>query len=208
VTAAATTSLPLPGGSAPDTELTGPARRPESDVPPTASPGKYRAVMRHHAKGVAIITAGTKTPTGFCATSLASVSLDPPLVSFTVGLHATSWSAMRTARYVMVHLLADDQEDLARRFAQPGGEKFGPSTRWHRGPHGLPLLDDVLACLTLAPIRRILAGDHVLVINRVTAAWHQADGSPLIHHDGKFARFAAPHRTGTPDQAAARPAGG
>jgi flavin reductase (DIM6/NTAB) family NADH-FMN oxidoreductase RutF len=191
VTVAAAMALPLPGGSAPDTELTGPARHPESDVPPMVSPGRYRAVMRHHAKGVAIITAATETPTGFCATSLASVSLDPPLVSFTVGRRATSWPAMRTARHVMVHLLADDQEDLARRFAQPGAEKFGPPTRWHRGPHGLPLLDDVLACLTLAPIRQILAGDHVLFINRVTAAWHQADGSPLIHHHGKLARFAS-----------------
>src|SRR5215472_14502877 len=159
MTVAATMALPPPGGSSP-------ARRPDSDVPPAVSPGRYRAVMRHHAKGVAIITAGTKTPTGFCATSLASVSLDPPLVSFTVGLRATSWPTIRTARYVMVHLLADDQEDLARRFAQPGGEKFRPPTRWHRGPHGLPLLDDALACLTLAPIRQILAGDHVLVINQ------------------------------------------
>lgn len=201
MSSAATIALPLPGGSAP-------ARRAESDVPPTVSPGRCREVMRHHAKGVAIITAGTQTPTGFCATSLASVSLDPPMVSFAVGLRATSWPIIRTARYVMVHLLADDQEDLARRFAQPGGEKFGPSTRWHRGPHGLPLLDDVLAYLTLVPIRQILAGDHMIVINRVTAAWHQADGSPLIHHDGMFARLAVLDRAGTPDQAAARPAGG
>lgn len=194
MTTTATLALPLPGGSVPDGELAGPARRPESDVLPTVSPARYRAVMRHHAKGVAIITAATETPTGFCATSLASVSLDPPLVSFSVGLRGTSCKAMRTARYVMAHLLADDQEDLARRFGQPGAEKFGPLTRWHRGPHGLPVLDDVLACLTLAPIRQVLAGDHVLFINRVTAAWHQEDGSPLIHHDGKFARFAVPHR--------------
>lgn len=155
-----------------------------TEAPPL--PSLYRAVMRHHAKGVAIITAGSEQPTGFCATSLASVSLDPPLMSFTVGLRATSWPAMRTARYVMVHLLADDQEDLARRFAQPGTEKFGPPTRWRRGPHNLPQLDDVLACLTLVPIRQIMAGDHALFINRVTAAWHQTEGSPLIHHHGKF----------------------
>lgn len=201
MTAAATMALPLPGGSAL-------VRPPDSDVPPTVSPGRYRAVMRQHAKGVAIITAGTQTPAGFCATSLASVSLDPPLVSFTVGLRAASWPAIRTARHVMAHLLADDQEDLARRFAQPGAEKFGPPTRWHRGPHGLPILDNTLACLTLAPIRHILAGDHMLIISQVTAAWHQADGSPLIHHHGKFGRIAAPHHTGTPDRAAALPADG
>ena len=51
--------------------------------------------MRHHAKGVTVITAGTEVPIGFCATSLASVSLDPPIVSFTVGLRATSWATSR-----------------------------------------------------------------------------------------------------------------
>lgn len=183
MTVAATMALPLPGGSAPETD---------SEVPPTVSPGRYRAVMRQHAKGVAIITTGTQTPAGFCATSLASVSLDPPLVSFTVGLRAASWPAIRTARHVMAHLLADDQEGLARRFAQPGAEKFGPPTRWHRGPHGLPILDNTLACLTLAPIRQILAGDHMLIISQVTAAWHQADGNPLIHHHGTFNRIAVP----------------
>ena len=50
--------------------------------------------MRHHAKGVTVITAGTEVPIGFCATSLASVSLDPPIVSFTVGLRATSWATV------------------------------------------------------------------------------------------------------------------
>lgn len=135
MTAAATVTLPLPGGSATDTD---------GDFPPTVSPGRYRAIPRHHAKGVAIITAGTQTPAGFCANSLASVSLDPPLVSFTIGLRAASWPAIRTARHV-THLLADDQEDLARRFAQPGAESSDrqpvgtaartacqhSTTRWH-----------------------------------------------------------------------------
>src|ERR1700678_4246298 len=48
-------------------------------------PDTFRAAMRHHAKGVAVITAGAEHPVGFCATSLASVSLEPPVVSFTVG---------------------------------------------------------------------------------------------------------------------------
>ncbi|HEY3477560.1 MAG TPA: flavin reductase family protein, partial [Streptomyces sp.] len=83
-------------------------------------PGLFRSVMRHHAKGVAVITAGEDTPVGFCATSLTSVSLDPPLVSFTVGLRAASWPTVEAARHVMVHLLADGQEEIARRFARAG----------------------------------------------------------------------------------------
>jgi flavin reductase (DIM6/NTAB) family NADH-FMN oxidoreductase RutF len=150
----------------------------------------FRAVMRHHAKGVAVITAGVETPIGFCATSLASISLDPPIVSFTVGLRAASWATMETARYVMAHLLSEGQEDLARRFARTGATKFGHGTQWHRGVLGLPVLDDVLAWLVLTPISHLPLGDHSLVIGRVVAARQVADGAPLIHHNGDFVRLA------------------
>lgn len=157
-------------------------------------PGLFRTVMRHHAKGVAVITAGAEAPTGFCATSLASVSLHPPIVSFTVGLRATSWATVETARHVMVHLLADSQEDVARRFAQQDVAKFGPGTRWHRGTFGLPVLDDVLAWLVLALISHFPVGDHALVIGRVVEARNLAAGGPLIHHNGEFVRLTAPPR--------------
>lgn len=151
--------------------------------------------MRKHAKGVAVITAGTEGPIGFCATSLTSVSLDPPLVSFTVGLLATSWPTVEAARYVMIHLLADDQEDVARTFAQTGTAtsatgKFGTGTGWHRGVLGLPVLDDVLAWLAVALISHFPIGDHALVIGRVIEAQRVREGWPLIHHDGKFTRLA------------------
>lgn len=197
MTVAATTAPSRHGGTAQGASLADPASRPDGDAQPSVGPALFRAVMRHHAKGVAVITAGAQTPIGFCVTSLASVSLDPLLASFTVGLRTASWTTVRAAERIMVHLLADDQEELARHFAQAGGEKFGPPIRWHRGLHDLPVLDDVLACLVLAPVRQIVAGDHALIIGQVTTAWHQADGSPLIHHNGEFARLAASHRAGT-----------
>ncbi|WP_280671792.1 flavin reductase family protein [Kitasatospora sp. MAP12-44] len=148
--------------------------------------------MRHHAKGVAVITAGQESPVGFCATSLASISLDPPLLSFTVGLHSASWATVQSAPHVMVHLLAQDQEELARRFAEPGSAKFGPRTAWHRGVLGLPVLDGVLAWLALAPISRLPVQDHALVIGRVVEAGQIGDGGggPLIHHGGRFSQLA------------------
>lgn len=159
-------------------------------------PDVVRAVLRHHAKGVAVITAGTDTPVGFCATSLTSLCLEPPLMSFTVGLRSASWATVRSAPQVMVHLLADGQEDLARLFGSGGTAKFGPATRWHRGPFGLPVLDGALARLVLAPTGHLPAGDHALVIARVTAAWH-GDGAgrgPLIHHGGEFVRIGGSRR--------------
>lgn len=152
----------------------------------------FRAAMRHHAKGVAVITAGADSPIGFCATSLSSVSLEPPLVSFTVGLRSSSWATIETARHVMVHLLADSQADLASRFARRDAAKFGPDTRWHRSELGLPVLDGVLAWLQLAVTNCFEVGDHALVIGQVMVSWHAAAGTarPLVHLGGEFVTLA------------------
>lgn len=159
------------------------------DMKSGVGPDQFRKVMRHHAKGVAVITAGTETPAGFCATSLASVSLDPPVVCFAISLRATSWQTVQKARHVIVHLLSDAQEELAHNFARADEEKFGPQTRWHRDALGLPVLDDVLARLVLACISYSPVGDHALVIGRVIDADRAAGGQPLIHHDGQFTRL-------------------
>lgn len=159
------------------------------DTWPSVGQDQFRQVMRQHAKGVAVITGGTRAPTGFCATSLVSVSLEPPLVCFTIGLRANSWPMVEHARHVVVHLLSDAQEEVARNFAGAGAGKFGPQTRWHRGVLGLPVLDDVLAWMALGLISHFPAGDHALVIGRVIEAQRVAGGRPLIHHDGQFARL-------------------
>jgi flavin reductase (DIM6/NTAB) family NADH-FMN oxidoreductase RutF len=174
------------GGPPPAALLGEPERWADHD-PEAVPPDLLRTVLRQHAKGVAVITAGMGAPVGFCATSLASLSLDPPLLSFTVGLRSTSWVTMQTARYVMIHLLAENQEQIARRFAGAGPDKFGPATAWHRGPFNLPTLDGVLAWLVLAPGGHVPVGDHTLVIGRVVAAQSATHDRPLIHYDGRFA---------------------
>ncbi|MEI5101054.1 flavin reductase family protein [Streptomyces sp. PmtG] len=173
----------------------GTARRAApGQVPPApgADPELVRRTLRHHAKGVAVITAGTgRRPVGFCATSVASLSLDPPLMSFTVGLRSASWPVVEDAGHVMVHLLAAGQESVARVFGGPGQDRFGPATHWHRGIHGLPVLDGVLAWLVLVPVEHVRVGDHALVIGRVSGAWHAPDGRPLVHHDGGYTPLSA-----------------
>jgi flavin reductase (DIM6/NTAB) family NADH-FMN oxidoreductase RutF len=154
-------------------------------------PDPFRAAMRHHAKGVVVITAGTDKPIGFCATSLASVSLEPPIVSFTAGLRSSSWRTLETARHVMVHLLADSQADLASLFGRTDAGKFGPETRWHRDALGLPVLDDALAWLLIAVHSHFPVGDHAVVIGQVIASRYAADGRPLIPHNGEFVPLTA-----------------
>ncbi|MDQ1647547.1 MAG: hypothetical protein QOJ50_3731 [Cryptosporangiaceae bacterium] len=146
-----------------------------------------RAVLRRLASGVAVITAGTSVPTGFCATSLSTLSLDPALMAFSVRTGSASWGAIRTAEHVAAHLLGDGQEELARRFGRSGAAKFSPPTRWRRDDLGLPLLHGVLAWLVLAPLARLPVEDHMLVVCRVVrAALGDGGGGPLIHHAGRF----------------------
>ena len=151
-----------------------------------------RAVFRRWAAGVAVVTAdGSGGPVGFTATSLASVSAQPPLVSFNVAVRSSSWPALETADVVGVSVLGEHQEGLATRFATPRTDRFAAPTAWARGPHGAPLLDGVAAWLVASVEQRVEAGDHVIVVARVLASGTGPDGvAPLVHHDGRFSRLA------------------
>lgn len=156
--------------------------------PPPATPDQVRLAFRRHAAGVAVITADSLDgPVGFTATSLASVSLEPPLLSFNVSRDSSSWPPLSRARHLGVHVLAAGQEDLAVRFATSGADRFGPPTAWSRGPHGIPLLDGVQAWLVTRLDRHVPAGDHTLVLVRVLhVGLHRDPAPPLVHHDGGF----------------------
>src|SRR5256885_15201064 len=95
-------------------------------TPQLASPDLLRSVFRRHAAGVAVIPArGDAGPVGFTATSLTSVSAEPPLLSFGIGLGASCWPAMATTDHIGVHILGDHQQDLAATFAKSGADRFG-----------------------------------------------------------------------------------
>jgi flavin reductase (DIM6/NTAB) family NADH-FMN oxidoreductase RutF len=155
---------------------------------------RFREVLRQHAAGVAVVTAGTEAPVGFCATSVTSVSLDPPLVLFCVGLGASSWPTLRRAPAVMVHLLDEAQGPLARRFARSASDRFGPETDWDRGPFQLPQLTGVLAWMVLEPVSRTPVGDHAVVVGRVLAAERTPGRRPLLYQDGEFTALAGSGR--------------
>jgi flavin reductase (DIM6/NTAB) family NADH-FMN oxidoreductase RutF len=163
--------------------LSGPAPlHPRGGVVPAEV---LRATMRQHAAGVAVITTSEDGPVGFCATSLTSVSLDPPTVSFAVTLDSTSGRAWRRAHHGIVHLLRQDQAAVAARFARSGRERFA-GVDWQWGPGGQPLLDSVLAWMLVSMRHRLVVGDHLLVVCDVCAASAMPGAGPLIHHDGGF----------------------
>lgn len=152
-----------------------------------ASPDLFRSVFRQHAAGVAVITAqGSGEPVGFTATSLTSVSAEPPLVSFGIGVGSSSWPVVSEAEHVGVHILGEHQEDLAGTFATSGADRFGASTGWREGPEGVPVLDDVLAWLVCRVVARVPAGDHRIVLAEVVLGDPSGAGRPLLYHEGRF----------------------
>ncbi|MFE0104439.1 flavin reductase family protein [Streptomyces sp. NPDC059009] len=154
-----------------------------------ASPDLLRSVFRQHAAGVAVITArsaGADGPVGFTATSLTSVSAEPPLLSFGIGLGASSWPAVAETDHVGVHILGEHQQDLAATFARSGADRFGAPTRWQEGPYGVPVLDGTLAWLVCRIVARVPAGDHRVVLAEPVVGDHARPGRPLLYQQGRF----------------------
>jgi flavin reductase (DIM6/NTAB) family NADH-FMN oxidoreductase RutF len=149
-----------------------------------------RQVMGRFATGVTIITAVDQgEPVGFTAQTFTSLSMDPPLVSFSPQKASTSWPRIQSAGTFCVNILSDDQEALCRAFASSGGDKFR-GVGWHPGPStGAPILQGVIAWVEGKIVAEHDAGDHVVVIGRVLDLESKTDRHPLLFYRGGFGRF-------------------
>ncbi|MER5183179.1 flavin reductase family protein [Streptomyces sp. NPDC002896] len=154
--------------------------------PRLASPDLLRSVFRQHAAGVAVITAQGGRPVGFTATSLTSVSAEPPVISFGIGLGASSWPVIAESEHIGVHILGEHQQELAATFARSGADRFGAPTHWYEGPHGVPVLEGVLAWLVCRVVARVPAGDHRIVLAEAVVGDPAGAGRPLLYHQGRF----------------------
>lgn len=164
--------------------------RPGQDAQPGLDAAVFRAVFRRHAAGVAVVTAsGPSGPVGFTATSLTSVAVEPPILSFGISAGSSCWPVVAEAPYVGVHILGEHQEELAALFARSGADRFGPGTAWSPGPHGVPVLDGVAAWLVGRVAGRVPAGDHRIVVAEAVAGDPHGPGRPLLYHQGGFRRL-------------------
>ncbi|MGW1059147.1 flavin reductase family protein [Micromonospora rubida] len=163
-----------------------PSTPAQPDPPIDADSAALRAILRHQASTVTVVTAPGAPPVGFTATSFTSVSLEPPIVSFCLNLASSSWPTVSRSRHVAVHLLAHDQRELARRFATSSVDRFAGPTRWRPGPQGVPILDGVLAWLLCRVVDRVTVGDHAIVLAEPELL-HADVGTPLLYHRGGYA---------------------
>lgn len=151
----------------------------------------FRETLGLFVTGVTVITTrdAAGRPVGITANSFNSVSLDPPLILWSVGLNALSLQAFSHATAFAVHILRDDQADLSQRFATSGGDKFS-GLAIESGLNDVPLLPDCAARLECLPHAQHPAGDHILFIARVHHLASDPDAMPLVYHGGRYAELA------------------
>ncbi|HIT75017.1 MAG TPA: flavin reductase family protein [Candidatus Avipropionibacterium avicola] len=146
---------------------------------------QFRAIFRAHPAGVAVVTLHDgHRPVGFTATSVISVSAEPPLVAFSVSTGSSSWPALSASRQVVINFLADDQASLSARFAASGVDRFADGG-WRPLPSGVPVLDGCSGWIEAAIHSRLPAADSRIVLVEAMAAWGTGR-QPLVYRDRSY----------------------
>jgi 3-hydroxy-9,10-secoandrosta-1,3,5(10)-triene-9,17-dione monooxygenase reductase component len=161
-------------------------------------PGRFRQVLGHFCTGVTVITTlDAGRPAGFACQSFAAVSLEPPLVLFCPSKASATWPRIARSGHFCANVLAAGQRDLARVFGTAGADKFA-GVPWSPSPSGAPVLAGVLTWVGCAVEAVHDAGDHYVVLGRVTGLGDCAPGQPLLFYRGRYG-VTAPDADGPPE---------
>lgn len=150
----------------------------------------FKAAFRGHPAGIALITGRTaEGPVGLTASSVASVSADPPALSFSVTRATGSAGALLAADTILVHFLAAHHVDVARAFARSGEPRFTREQGWSALESGEPLLRDARAALRCRITRTVPVGGSSLVVAQVLEVLLGPPAPSLVYHDRRFHRI-------------------
>lgn len=156
------------------------------DGPSLVTPELFKSVFRRHPAGVAVVTlTDGDLPYGFTATSVISVSADPPILTFSIDSSSSSWPALSRADTLVINFLAASQVDVSARFATRGIDRF-LGTDWSRLPTGEPVLEGSAAWVRGRVVQRSAVGRSFLVSVLVLEATQGAPTSPLVYHDRTY----------------------
>jgi flavin reductase (DIM6/NTAB) family NADH-FMN oxidoreductase RutF len=151
-------------------------------------PRDFRSALGCFATGVCLVTTlGPEgKPEGLTINSFSSVSLDPPMILWSLARSASSAPVFRDAEYFAVNILSKDDAELSTHFARPSADKFAAfPERFFKGMQGLPLLQGAVATFECHSRHRYYGGDHIILIGNVERyVWNQA--APLLYHRGKY----------------------
>lgn len=188
------------GSAAPGSAAPEPSALPRADLRAVGEderapvgPAEFRAVLGNFASGVTVVTApaaeGEDGPAGFACQSFASLSLDPPLVTFMVARTSTTWPRIARAGVFCVNILGAGQGELCRQFAVSGADKFAGVGHRPAPVTRSPQLDGVPAWIDCRIHAVHTGGDHLIVVGRVLALGAAGEDGPLLFHKGRFGRL-------------------
>ena len=122
---------------------------------------------------------------GLTVSSFNSVSLEPPLVLWSLNRNSSSLAVLESTLHYAIHVLGADQLALGERFAGPRDRRWqGLSHGW--SPHGCPLLEGCVAVFECRQKSRYVEGDHLIFVGQVLACMSQPDRRPLLYHQGRM----------------------
>lgn len=158
--------------------------------PPNFDSSAFRRALGQFATGVTVITTRSSSGQliGITASSFNSVSLDPPLVLWSLATKSASMPVFRTNSHYVVNVLSDSQLALCQRFATVKGDRFAGVSH-AAGDTGMPVLDGALAWFECHNRSRYEEGDHVIFVGEVERCGVHPDAAamaPLVFHGGAF----------------------
>ncbi len=153
----------------------------------SVDPRTFRDAMGHFATGVTVVTMVRPdgAPDGVTVNSFNSVSLDPPLVLFSLRRQARSLRYFLDSAHFAVNILRDDQVELSRKFASPVQDLWD-GVAYQTWESGCPILDGALASFECEIAAKHDGGDHVIFVGRVQRMAHSRRGKPLLYYRGDY----------------------
>lgn len=151
---------------------------------------RYREVLRHHPTGVAAVSSldpETGKPLGLVVGTLASLSLDPALITFSVGRSSSSWPRIARTGKFTVSLLAQGQQHVAAALSGRKEDKFA-GLSWTMSALETPRIDGALGWIDCTVERELDGGDHLLIIAKVIGL-EASGGEPMVFHGGRLGGF-------------------
>jgi flavin reductase (DIM6/NTAB) family NADH-FMN oxidoreductase RutF len=147
---------------------------------------EFRDALGRFATGVCVITASSDevAPFGMTVNSFASLSLEPPMVLWSLGKSSDCFERFASLDHYVVNILRESQQDLSNRFAAKGDHALNDG-EWQKGENSLPVLIDPLAVFECDIVNRVDGGDHTILIGRVTRA-DFSEGKPLLFFGGNY----------------------
>jgi flavin reductase (DIM6/NTAB) family NADH-FMN oxidoreductase RutF len=154
---------------------------------PDFSQTEFRQALGQFATGVTVVTARSASGAlvGLTVNSFNAVSLDPPLVLWSLGLRSASMEVLRSCTHYAINVLGADHQALAKQFATKDIDRFA-GVAWHAGAYGLPLIDGAVATFECFNRNRYAEGDHVIFVGEVERCTHRAAAAPLVYYASQF----------------------